>query len=103
MVREPRILGTLIYGRAPTTRKLAFQDHIAALDAIAKGLDIVSELNQFVIEDPEIAAFTSKKDVTVGDIRKPKPCSTVGLFVWQKRVSAMSRDGEKLAPQTRFR
>ena len=80
LVVKNSTLDTLIYGMAPAIGKLSSQDRIVTLDAIAMGLNIVSGLHQFLSEDPEIAAFAAKQDVTIRDIRKPKLSENMRLF-----------------------
>jgi uncharacterized NAD-dependent epimerase/dehydratase family protein len=44
------------------------------------GMNIVSGLHEYLSEDSEIAAFASKHDVTIRDIRKPKQSKDMRLF-----------------------
>ena len=78
--REPTVPDTLIYGMAPSSGKLSPQDRGVILDAIALGMNIVSGLHEYLSDDPEIAGFASTKDVTIRDIRKPKPSKDMRLF-----------------------
>ena len=80
LVHEPTVPDTLIYGMAPSTGKLSSQDRVVILDAIAMGMNIVSGLHEYLSEDLEIAAFASKQDVTIRDIRKPKQSKDMRLF-----------------------
>ena len=80
VVHELKVPDTFIYGMAPSTGKLSSQDRIVILDAIAMGMNIVSGLHEYLSEDSEIAAFASKHDVTIRDIRKPKQSKDMRLF-----------------------
>ena len=80
VVHERKVPDTFIYGMAPSTGKLSSQDRIVILDAIAMGMNIVSGLHEYLSEDSEIAAFASKHDVTIRDIRKPKQSKDMRLF-----------------------
>ena len=71
---------TLIYGMAPSTGRLSPTDRGVILDAIRRGMNIVSGLHEFLSEDAEIADRASAKNVTIRDIRKPKPSKNMRLF-----------------------
>lgn len=77
---EPAIPDTLIYGMAPSSGTLSLQDRDVILDAIARGMNIVSGLHEYVGDDPEIAAFALSKGATIRDIRKPKASKDMRLF-----------------------
>ena len=77
---EPTVPDTLIYGMAPSTGKLSPQDRGVILDAIARGMNIVSGLHEYLSDDPEFAAVALTKKVTIRDIRKPKPSKDMRLF-----------------------
>ncbi|GAA6196155.1 DUF1611 domain-containing protein [Pseudophaeobacter sp.] len=80
VVHEASIPDTLIYGMAPSTGKLSSMDRSVVLAAMALGMNIVSGLHEFLSDDAEIAAFASKHEVTIRDIRKPKPSKEMRLF-----------------------
>ena len=77
---EAIVPDTLIYGMAPSTGKLSQQDRGVILDAIAFGMNIVSGLHEYLSDDPEISAFAATHNVTIRDIRKPKPSKDMRLF-----------------------
>ena len=77
---ESVIPDTLIYGMAPSSGTLSPQDRDVILDAIARGMNIVSGLHEYVGDDPEIAAFAQSKGATIRDIRKPKASKDMRLF-----------------------
>lgn len=71
---------TLIYGMAPSTGKLSAKDREVILDAIAYGMNIVSGLHEFLSDDPEITEAAKVGDVSIRDIRKPRPAKDMRLF-----------------------
>lgn len=80
VVHEASIPDTLIYGMAPSTGKLSSMDRSVVLAAMALGMNIVSGLHEFLSDDAEIAAFASTHEVSIRDIRKPKPSKEMRLF-----------------------
>ncbi|WP_300057309.1 DUF1611 domain-containing protein [uncultured Roseobacter sp.] len=80
VAREARIPDTLIYGMAPSTGKLSPADRDIVLDAIARGMNIVSGLHEYLGDDPEISAAAEAADVTIRDIRKPRPSKDMRMF-----------------------
>ena len=77
---EPLIPDTMIYGMAPSTGKLSPADRAVVLEAISLRMNIVSGLHEFLSDDPEIAAFAAKHQITIRDIRKPKSSRDMRLF-----------------------
>ncbi len=75
-----QIPATLIYGMAPSTGKLSRGDREVVLDAIALGMNIVSGLHEYLGDDPEISAAAHAANVTIRDIRKPRPSKDMRLF-----------------------
>jgi uncharacterized NAD-dependent epimerase/dehydratase family protein len=77
---EAVVPDTLIYGMAPSTGKLSTDDRAVILDAILRGMNIVSGLHEYLGDDPEIAAAARTGMVTIRDIRKPRPSKDMRLF-----------------------
>jgi uncharacterized NAD-dependent epimerase/dehydratase family protein len=50
------------------------------LDAIALGMNIVSGLHEYLGDDPEISNAAEAANVTIRDIRKPRPSKDMRLF-----------------------
>lgn len=71
---------TLIYGMAPSNGKLSPSDRAVVLDAIARGMNIVSGLHEYLGDDPEISAAARSFNVTIRDIRKPRASKDMRLF-----------------------
>ena len=80
VTHEANIPDTLIYGMAPSTGKLSPSDREVILDAIALGMNIVSGLHEYLADDPEIASTADAANVTIRDIRKPRPSKNMRLF-----------------------
>lgn len=80
VAHETVVPDTLIYGMAPSTGRLSPADRDVLLDAIARGMNIVSGLHEYLSDDAEIARAASKRNVTIRDIRKPKPSKDMRLF-----------------------
>lgn len=80
VVHESVIPDTLIYGMAPSTGRLSPADRGVVLDAIALGMNIVSGLHEYLSDDHQIATAGSERNVTIRDIRKPKPSKDMRLF-----------------------
>ncbi|WP_298838508.1 DUF1611 domain-containing protein [uncultured Roseobacter sp.] len=78
--REAFTPDTFIYGMAPSTGRLSPADRGVVLDAIARGMNIVSGLHEYLSDDTEIAHAASEKQVTIRDIRKPKLSKDMRLF-----------------------
>jgi uncharacterized NAD-dependent epimerase/dehydratase family protein len=80
IAHEATIPDTLIYGMAPSDGKLSSKDRGVVIDAIALGMSIVSGLHEYLGDDPEIAATAKFGNVTIRDIRKPRPSKDMRLF-----------------------
>ena len=71
---------TFIYGMAPSTGQLSTADRGVVLDAIARGMNIVCGLHEYLSDDAEIARAALERQVTIRDIRKPKLSKDMRLF-----------------------
>ncbi len=80
IARESSMPDTFIYGMAPSTGRLSPADRGVVLDAITRGMNIVSGLHEYLSDDPEIAQAASDRQVTIRDIRKPKASKDMRLF-----------------------
>ncbi len=80
IARESSMPDTFIYGMAPSTGRLSPADRGVVLDAIARGMNIVSGLHEYLSDDAEIAQAASDRQVTIRDIRKPKASKDMRLF-----------------------
>ncbi|WP_299775123.1 DUF1611 domain-containing protein [uncultured Tateyamaria sp.] len=80
IARESSVPDTFIYGMAPSTGRLSNVDRGVVLDAIARGMNIVIGLHEYLSDDPEIAQAALDRQVTIRDIRKPKSSKNMRLF-----------------------
>lgn len=80
IAHETTVPDTLIYGMAPANGRLSPADRRVVLDAIGRGMNIVSGLHEYLGDDPEIAAAASAAAVKIRDIRKPRPIKDMRLF-----------------------
>lgn len=71
---------TLIYGMAPSSGRLSPADRGVVLQAIELGMNIVSGLHEYLSDDVEISSAAFEQNVTIRDIRKPKPSKDMRLF-----------------------
>ncbi|WP_299553701.1 DUF1611 domain-containing protein [uncultured Tateyamaria sp.] len=80
LAREATTPDTLIYGMAPSTGTLSPTDREVVLDAIARGMNIVSGLHEYLGDDAQISSAARAASVTIRDIRKPRPSKDMRLF-----------------------
>ncbi len=80
VAHETCVPDTFIYGMAPSTGRLSMADRGVVLDAIARGMNIVSGLHEYLSDDAEIARAAATHHVTLRDIRKPKLSKDMRLF-----------------------
>lgn len=80
VAREPSMPDTFIYGMAPSTGRLSTVDRGVVLDAIVRGMNIVCGLHEYLSDDTEIAQAALDQQVSIRDIRKPKPSKNMRLF-----------------------
>lgn len=75
----------LIFGIAPTTGVLSLRQRAVVLDAIDRGLDIVSGLHEFLGDDPVFAAAALLRGVTILDVRRPREKKDLRTFTGRVR------------------
>ncbi|MGH1467197.1 MAG: DUF1611 domain-containing protein [Cognatishimia sp.] len=80
VAHESALPNTLIYGMAPSTGRLSTADRDVVVQAIELGMNIVSGLHEYLSDDEEIAKAASEWNVTIRDIRKPKPSKDMRLL-----------------------
>lgn len=69
-----------IYGMAPATGMLSPQERGIILDVLARGINVVNGLHEFLNDDPEFVAACSLNKVEIIDVRKPKHKNDLRLF-----------------------
>lgn len=72
--------GYFIFGLAPASGMLSQQERGLVLQAIELGLNIVCGLHEFLNDDPEIAAAASAGNVSILDVRRPRPQNELRVF-----------------------
>ena len=61
---------TLLIGIAPPGGKIPESWRSVILDAIGRGMDVISGLHDFLGDDPEFSAAASRQGVTIRDVRR---------------------------------
>ncbi len=69
-----------IYGMAPASGMLSPHERGVVLEAIARGMDVVSGLHEFLNDDPELAAASAAMNVTILDVRRPPAKKDLRMF-----------------------
>ncbi len=99
VAREESIPDAFIFGVAPASGRLSTEHRAVVLDAIARGMNVVSGLHEYLGDDPEIAlAARDQGDVEIRDIRKPRASKDMRLFdgsidrVTSLRIAVMGTD-----------
>ena len=72
-----------IYGKAPLETYIANNERLMILEAMGKGMNIISGLHQFFSEDPEFAQVAALNGIRIKDIRKPPLLKYLHLFTGQ--------------------
>lgn len=75
----------LIFGIAPTSGMLSRDERVVIFDAIARGLDIVSGLHEFLGDDPEFVKVAKRHGVTLLDVRRPRAKKDLRSFTGRIR------------------
>ncbi len=88
-----------IFGLAPLSGLMSRSERAAVLEAVLAGLDIVSGLHEFLNDDPEISAAAQSRNVTLLDVRRPRPTKDLRMFdgaidsVDCVRIAVLGTDG----------
>ena len=72
-----------IYGKAPLETFIPIKERLLILEAMMKGMDIISGLHEFFTQDPELSHIAALNGVKIKDIRKPPPLKDLHLFTGQ--------------------
>jgi|TARA_B110000438_G_scaffold189077_1_gene180657 uncharacterized NAD-dependent epimerase/dehydratase family protein len=72
-----------IYGKAPLETYIPNHERLMILEAMEKGMDIISGLHQFFSEDPEFVQVAIMNGILIKDIRKPPLLKDLNLFTGQ--------------------
>ncbi len=97
--RLGRVPEVFIFGMAPASGMLSPRERDVVLDAVSRGMNIVNGLHEFLNEDPEFVAAALAHDVTILDVRRPKPKQDLRVFsgrifeVTCPRIAVLGTDG----------
>jgi len=69
-----------IFGLAPASGMLSKDERGIVLQAIKLGINIVSGLHEFLKDDPEMAAASAASNVSILDVRRPRPKKDLRVF-----------------------
>jgi uncharacterized NAD-dependent epimerase/dehydratase family protein len=90
---------TLIFGMAPAGGLLTTSQRTDLLDGIARGMNLVNGLHEFLDDDPEFASAALLAGVTITDVRRPKDKKDLQLFTGRifdvtcPRIAVLGTDG----------
>lgn len=69
-----------IYGVAPASGMLSAGERDIVLAAIGLGMNVVNGLHEFMNDDPVISAAGVANNVTILDVRRPRPSKDLRMF-----------------------
>jgi uncharacterized NAD-dependent epimerase/dehydratase family protein len=69
-----------IFGIAPASGLLSVHERGVVLEAMGRGMDIVSGLHEFLGDDPVFVAAQTEHGVTIRDVRRPRKKKDLRLF-----------------------
>ena len=72
-----------IYGKAPLDTTIPARERQNLVEAMSRGMDIVSGLHEFFSEDTEMAAVAAACNVEIFDIRKPPSLEQLHVYSGQ--------------------
>ncbi|WP_374009091.1 DUF1611 domain-containing protein [Leifsonia sp. LS-T14] len=90
---------TLIFGMAPTDGLLTGAQREVLLDGIARGMNLVNGLHEYLNDDAEFVAAALVAGVTIVDVRRPKDIKELRMFsgrifdVTCPRIAVLGTDG----------
>ncbi|MBB2974717.1 putative NAD-dependent epimerase/dehydratase family protein [Microbacterium endophyticum] len=94
-----RVPNSLIFGMAPAGGLLTELQRTDLLEGIARGMNLVNGLHEFLNEDPEFASAALLAGVSITDVRRTKDRKDLRLFsgrifdVTCPRVAVLGTDG----------
>ncbi len=94
-----RVPDYFIFGMAPASGLLSPAERTVVLDAIAAGMHVVNGLHEFLNDDAEFVAASVAANVTILDVRRPRPKKDLRIFsgrifdVTCPRIAVLGTDG----------
>ncbi|MFD5600824.1 DUF1611 domain-containing protein [Leucobacter sp. NPDC058333] len=89
----------VICGLAPASGSLAADQRGALLEGLSLGMHLVNGLHEFLNDDAEFLAASRLANVTITDVRRPKPKKDLKMFTGQifdvscPRIAILGTDG----------
>ncbi|HEY6531652.1 MAG TPA: DUF1611 domain-containing protein [Acidimicrobiales bacterium] len=89
----------LICGLAPADGLLSAAQRVVLLDGIARGMQIINGLHEFLNDDAEFVAASLRAGVTITDVRRPRETRDLSLFSGRifevpcPRIAVLGTDG----------
>ena len=80
MTRIGSVPDYFIFGMAPASGMLSKHERGLVFEAIFLGMNVVNGLHEFLTDDPEFAAASAKRQVTILDVRKPRAKKDLRMF-----------------------
>ena len=80
-----------VFGLAPSSGELSHRDRTSVLEAIDRGLNVVSGLHEFLNDDHEFVAASKRNNVRLVDIRRPRAKKDLQTFSGQITTAACVR------------
>lgn len=71
---------TFVFGIAPASGMLSPVERRVVLEALDRGLDVVSGLHEFLGDDPEFARAAARAGVEIRDVRRPRATKDLRTF-----------------------
>ena len=75
-----RLPDVFIFGIAPASGLLSVHERGVVLEAMGRGMDIVSGLHEFLGDDPVFIAAQAEHNVSIRDVRRPPDKKNLRLF-----------------------
>lgn len=79
----PLVPDCYIYGKAPLDTYISNEERLLIIEAMEKGMDIISGLHQFFSEDQEFVHLAGKNEIQIKDVRKPPLMKNLHVFSGQ--------------------
>ena len=98
IAKAATIPSIFVYGIAPADGQLPDKDRQVLLNAMKRGMSLVSGLHYYLNDSPEFVAEKLANGVLIDDVRKPPPISELRTFtgaisnLWIPRIAVLGTD-----------